>query len=337
MKEQPAEMSSTSVLDNPSNPIRKIRSFRLPVETGALTALLLISGWLAIRFPDFRTPANMDVILSSGAEIAIVAAGMTLVIATGGIDISVGSVTGLCGIVLGLLGIRAGWSMPMACFAAIVCGALCGLLNGILIAYFRLPPIIATLASFSAARAGAYMLSHGDSMSGLPDSFTAMGLNNWLGIPIAAWIAVLVLSLAGVLLYLTTFGRSLLAIGGNREAAYLSGIHVQRSELLVYVLSGLCAGIASIIVTSRSATAIPDAGKFFEMSAITAVVMGGTPVIGGSATIFGTALGILTIGVVTNGVRTYGKDDVWVQLALGITLLLSVEVDRWRRKRLGLK
>jgi ribose/xylose/arabinose/galactoside ABC-type transport system permease subunit len=212
-------------------------------------------------------------------------------------------------------------------------GAACGLINGVLIARFKLPPIIATLAMFSAARAAAYVISKGDSLSGLPDAITNIGYNSWLGVPIPAWVALGALLAAGILLKRTTIGRSLLALGGNREAALLSGLSVRRTEILVYVLSGLFAGLAAVVVTARGATAVPDAGKLFELRAITAVVVGGTPVVGGRATVLGTALGVLTIGVVQNGVVSYGRDAMWELLVMALVLLASVEVDRWRRAR----
>jgi ribose/xylose/arabinose/galactoside ABC-type transport system permease subunit len=312
-------------------PVR--RAFATPAETGVAVVLALLSLWLARTFPDFRTGANFSVILTSIAEIGIVAAGMTLVIATGGIDISVGSVAGLCGVLLGQLTVTKGWGVGPAIAATVAAGAACGLLNGVLIARFKLPPIIATLAMFSAARAGAYVISKGDSVSGLPEAITNIGYNSWLGMPIPAWIALGALAAAGLLLKKTVFGRSLLALGGNREAARLSGLAVRRTEVLVYVLSGLFAGLAAVVVTARGATAVPDAGKLFELRAITAVVVGGTPVIGGRATVLGTALGVLTIGVVQNGVVSYGKDAMWEMLVMAVVLLASVEVDRWRRTR----
>lgn len=309
------------------------RRFALPVESGVAAVLLALALWLAAVFPDFRTGANLSVILSQTAEIAIIAAGMTLVIATGGIDISVGSVVGLCGVVLAKLAVERGWGLLPACAAAVAAGAAAGAVNGVLISRFKLPSIIATLATFAAARALAYVLSGATSISGLPDAITNFGYGSWLGVPLTAWLALACLLAMGILLKRTAFGRGVLAIGGNREAAELSGLPVRRIETCVYVLAGLLSGVAALVVTARAATAAPDAGKLFELQAITAVVLGGTPVTGGRATMTGTALGILVIGVVANGVRSYGKDDLWGQLALGIALLAAVEVDRLRQRR----
>ncbi|MGC8667338.1 MAG: ABC transporter permease [Chthonomonadales bacterium] len=309
------------------------RRMSLPVETGVAVVLVVLALWLGWRFPDFRSPGNLAAVLGSSAEIGIVAAGMTLVIATGGIDISVGSVVGLCGIVIGMLCVNMGWNVWLACGAGLAVGALCGFINGALVAGFGLPPIIATLASYSAARGAAYVLSNGASISGLPDAIIAIGYGSWLGIPTPAWIAAAALVTVGAIVRFSTFGRAVKALGGNREASRLSGLAVRRTELMTYVVSGLLAGLSAIVVTARGATAIPDAGRFFEMRAITAVVVGGTSVAGGRATIIGTILGVLTIGVVANGVRDYGKAGIWEELVLGMVLLAAVEVDRWRTRR----
>ena len=305
---------------------------RWPVETGVVVVLALVTAWLALTFPSFRTGSTTYVIVGNASEIAILAAGMTLVIATGGIDVSVGSVLGLCAIVLGKLAAQGGWPLWPACGVSLFVGLACGLVSGTLIAHFAVPPIVATLAMFAAARASAYVLSGGDSISQLPEGLISIGYGTLFGLPIAAWIAATVVLACGALVRKTAFGRGVLAIGGSRTAAYLSGQPVRRIEIMTYALNGLLAGLASIIVVARGATAIPDAGRFSEMTAITAVVLGGTPVTGGQCTITGTALGVLAIGVITNGVRAYGKGDIWVLLVLGCALLAAVEVDRWRKR-----
>ena len=305
---------------------------RLPPETGVASVLLAAIVWLSLAFPSFRTGASAWVIIGNASEIAILAAGMTLVIASGGIDVSVGSVVGLCAIVLGKLAGEVGWSIWFACAASVGVGLCSGLITGTLIARVQVPPIVASLAMFAAARAGAYVLSGGNSISRLPGELISLGYGSIVGIPLTAWIAAAVLAACGVLLRKTAFGRSVLALGGGRAAAFLSGRPAVRTEALVYGINGALAGLAAILVVARGATAIPDAGRFTEMTAITAVVMGGTPVTGGQGTMIGTALGVLAIGTITNGVRAYGKGDIWVLLVLGIALLISVEVDRWRRR-----
>ena len=314
--------------------LTKVNSKRsLPPETGVFVVLSILCIAFTLRFPEARNGATAAVILTNLAEISIIAAGMTLVIATGGIDVSVGSIVGLCGIVLGKLSVERHMSLFPAILITLVVGATCGWINGRLISKFKLPPIIATLAMFSAARAGAYVLSNGNSISGLPDVLTNFGYGSLLGIPSVAWLAGAVLLTMGILLKRTVFGRSILALGGNREASYLSGRPIASIETKVYLISGLCAAIAAIVVTARGATAVPDAGKYLELRAITAVVVGGTPVIGGRATMIGTMLGLLTIGVVQQGVVSFGKDVMWEMLVMAVVLLAAVEVDRWRLRR----
>ncbi|MEP6756006.1 MAG: ABC transporter permease [Chthonomonadales bacterium] len=305
----------------------------MPAETGVFVVLSVLCLAFAIRFPEARNGATVSVILTNLAEISIIAAGMTLVIATGGIDVSVGSIAGLCGIVLGKLTVEKHMGLLIALPLTLVIGSACGWVNGTLISRYKLPPIIATLAMFSAARAGAYVLSNGNSISGLPDSLTNFGYGSALGVPTVAWLAGAVLVTMGILLKYSKFGRSILSLGGNREASFLSGVPIGKVETRVYVFSGLCAAIAAVVMTARGATAVPDAGKYLELRAITAVVVGGTPVIGGRATMIGTMLGLVTIGVVQQGVVSFGKDVMWEMLVMAVVLLAAVEVDRWRLRR----
>lgn len=258
---------------------------------------------------------------------------MTLVIATGGIDISVGSLVALCSMVLGSLTMRAGWNLWAACGGAVAAGALCGLFNGLLIARAKLPPIIVTLATLAAARAGAAMFNAGGSISGLPLTLNAtFDRTNIAGLPLLLWIGLLCLFCGGVLLRRTTFGRELLALGGNRVAAQLSGMPTVRTETLVYVLSGALAGFAAVLNTAYKSTATPDAGQYLELTAITAVVLGGTVITGGQATMIGTGLGVLTIGALISGVRLMGQEDRLAWFLVGVALLLAVEIQKWRTR-----
>jgi ribose/xylose/arabinose/galactoside ABC-type transport system permease subunit len=301
----------------------------LPAEIGVTAVLAAVFAYLAWRIPDFRTTANLSLLAKQVAQLAIVSTGMTLVIATGGIDISVGSLVGLCSMVLGWLAARAGWSLGLACAGAVAVGGLCGLGNGLLIARFKLPPIIVTLATFAAARAGASLFNSGGSISDLPRVFNeTFDLTRIAGLPLLFWIGLGTLAAGGLLLRRTTFGRQLLAIGGNRAATHLSGMPVVRTETLVYTLSGALAGFAAVINTALKATATPDAGQYLELTAITAVVLGGTLITGGRATLTGTGLGVLTIGALISGVRLLGQEDQVAWFLVGLALLLAVEVQK---------
>ncbi|HEV2472241.1 MAG TPA: ABC transporter permease, partial [Chthonomonadales bacterium] len=270
------------------------------------------------------------------AQLAVVSAGSTRVIASGGIDISVGSVLGLCSMVAAYLCVRAGWPLPAACAGAIVCGGLCGLINGALISRLRLAPIIVTLAMFAAARAAAELLNAGNSISGIPASLTEnLAGSDLLGIPVLFWIGLATLVAAGVLLKTTALGRSLLAIGGNRTAAQLSGVPVESVEMLVYTLNGALAGLAGVINVAQAATGAPTAGLYMELQAITAVVLGGSDITGGRATMAGAGLGVLTINVLISGGRLLGHEDQAARFLVGAALLAAVEAQNWRRRKSG--
>lgn len=307
---------------------------RLPAEIGVAVVFALVFTYLSWRIPDFHSAANLRLLAKQAAQLAIIATGMTLVIATGGIDISVGSLVGLCGMVLGWLSAREGWSLWPACAGAVLAGALCGLMNGLLIAWGRLPPIIVTLATFAAARAGATLFNHGGSISDLPPALNdTFDRTNIAGLPLLFWCGLLALAAGGIVLRRTTFGRELLALGGNRAAARLSGMPTVRTETLVYVVSGALAGLAAVINTALQATATPDAGQYLELTAITAVVLGGTVITGGQATMIGTGLGVLTIGALMSGVRLLGQEDQVGWFLVGVALLLAVEIQKWRGGR----
>lgn len=313
----------------------KVKTRReLPAEIGVFVMLMLIFAVFSRQSAGFLSVENLRLLAKQAAQLAVVSAGMTLVISTGGIDISVGSLVAFCSMTLGYLAMRAGWGIWPACFGAVAVGGLWGFGNGLLIARAKLPPIIVTLASLAAARAAAAMFNNGGSISGLPLSLTdTFDRTNILGLPLLLWIGVLTLVGAGVLLRRTTFGRELLAIGGNRTAARLAGVPVQRTETMVYLLSGALAGLAAVLNTAYKSTATPDAGQNLELTAITAVVLGGTNILGGQATLLGTGLGVLTIGALISGVRLMGFEDRLAWFLVGATLLLAVEVQKWRTKR----
>ncbi len=317
------------------NPKSKISTRRgLPAEIGIAVVLVLVFGYFAVRVPGFASPENLRLLVKQAAQLAVVAAGMTLVIATGGIDISVGSLVGLCSMVLGALATQAGVPLPVAILGAVAAGAACGLFNGLLITGAQLPPIIVTLAMFAAARAAASLFNHGGSISDLPPALNdIIDRRNILGLPLLFWIGLAALVLCGLLLRKTTFGRQLLSLGGNRMATRLAGSPIKRIETLVYLLSGALAGVAAVLNTAQKATATPDAGLYLELTAITAVVLGGTVISGGQATVLGTGLGVLTIGVLISGVRMSGQEDRAAWFLVGLALLLAVEVQNSRKRK----
>ena len=303
----------------------------LPVETGVAVVLVLVILFFSWRAPDFRSPDNLRLMAKQSAELAIIATGMTLVISTGGIDISVGSVMALSGMTLGWLATKGGLNPWLASLGGVLVGALCGKCNGALISRLKLPPIIVTLAMFAIARALAATFNENHSISGLPPILTdTFDRTNLAGLPLLFWVALTSLLAGGIVLKYTVFGRKLLALGGNRTTAFLSGMKTAQTETWAYVVCGACAGIAAVINTSLKATATPDTGQFAELNAITAVVLGGTVITGGKATLLGTGLGVLTIVTIISGVRLFGQEDQIAWFLVGIALLLAVEVQKRR-------
>ena len=310
--------------------------FALPPEAGVAIVLTLVLVYFSVRLPDFRSEQNLRLLVKQAAELAIVSTGMTLVIATGGIDISVGSVMAFSAMTLGWLCIDLHVALPIACFGAVALGTLCGAVNGVLISRAKLPPIIVTLAMYAAASAAASMFNNGHSISGFPAAFNdVIDRTNLLHLPLLFWIGSLTLASGAVILKFTTVGRELLALGGNRTAAHLSGMPTVRTEALVYVIAGALAGLAAVVNVAKQATATQGTGQFMELTAITAVVLGGTVITGGKATLFGTALGVLTIGAIQSGVRLFGVEDQLAWFLVGVALLLAVEAQKWRSRSLA--
>ena len=305
----------------------------LPAEAGVAFVLVCIFIFFSLKSPSFHSVDNLRLLAKQSTQLALVATGMTLVIATGGIDISVGALVALCSMTLGWCCVRAGMPVGAACLAAILLGAGCGLVNGLLIARAKLPPIIVTLAMLAAARAGAELFNEGKSISPIPLSLNdVVDRTQITGLPLLFWISLLALVAGQVVLRATTFGRQLLALGGNRVTARLAGMPTRHTETLVYVLSGALAGVAAVVDTAIKATATPGAGKYLELNAITAVVLGGTAIAGGQATVLGTALGVITIGALQSGVRSINLEDQFALFLVGGALLLAVEVQKWRKQ-----
>lgn len=303
----------------------------IPIETGAIIIFMLLSFYFAATSEPFRSVDNFRLLSKQMAELAIVATGMTFVIATGGIDISVGSVMAFCAMTLGWLITIAHWNPILACVSAIGVGSLCGFINGLLITRAKLSPIIVTLAMLGICRAGAMLFNEGNSLSGLPPELNSLfAKTNMVYLPVLFWIAILTLGIGALILTRTRFGREVLSIGGNRTAARLAGVNVGRVETLVYVLSGTLAGLAAIINVALKSTATPDTGQYMELTAITAVVLGGTSIDGGKATLLGTAFGVLAIHVILSGIRLQGREDQIAWFLIGIALLIAVEVQKRR-------
>ncbi|WP_411751122.1 ABC transporter permease [Serratia sp. (in: enterobacteria)] len=279
----------------------------------------------------FLTVNNLTNVARQVSINAIIAVGMTCAILTGGIDLSVGPVMALSSsIAAGLM--LGGIPIPLAMVAALAIGALFGLANGACIAYLRMPPIIVTLASMGIARGLALLYTGGYPISGLPDMFSFFGRGSVLGIQVPVLIMVGVYILAYLMLNHLPFGRYVYAIGGNEEAARLSGIRVPRYKVLVYVVSGTTAALAGLVLTSRLMSGQPNAGEGFELDAIAAVVLGGAAISGGRGAIIGTLVGAMMLGVLNNGLNLMSVSPYIQNVVKGGIILAAIYLSSSRRK-----
>ncbi|ETP70786.1 ribose ABC transporter permease [Planococcus glaciei] len=291
--------------------------------------LILIILIISILEPRFLATSNLLNVLRQVSMNALIAFGMTFVILTGGIDLSVGSILALTGAVTAGM-MASGMDPILAMLIGLLLGAVLGAINGIIIAKGKVAPFIATLATMTIYRGLTLVYTEGRPISGLGDNmaFQMLGKGYFLGIPIPVVTMLISFAILYFILKKTTFGRRVFAVGGNEEASILSGINADRVKIYVYALVGLLAGLASLILTSRLNSAQPTAGEMFELDAIAAVVLGGTSLTGGRGWIVGTLIGALIIGVLNNGLNLIGVSSFFQQVVKGAVILLAVLLDR---------
>jgi ribose/xylose/arabinose/galactoside ABC-type transport system permease subunit len=281
---------------------------------------------LALATDTFLTPENLTNVLRQNAYPAIIAAGMTFVILTGGIDLSVGAVVGLSGVLVADALVH-GWGIWPAVGLGLTLGLAAGLVNALVITRLHVPPFIVTLAMMLVVRGAAFKYTDARTISGLPPSFASLSQT----LPMVAVMAA-VFALSWLLLMRTAFGRHVYATGGNRDAAWLSGVQVNRVLTKVYVLCGLGAGLAGVLVASRLNSGYPRAGELYELDAVAAVVVGGTSLFGGRGSIWGTLGGTFFIGVLNNGLNLYNVSPYDQMIVKGAVLLAAASLDRWRTR-----
>jgi rhamnose transport system permease protein len=287
-----------------------------------LTVLAL--AVLAMQSDKFFTADNL---LNQGrlmAEVGLVALAMTFVIVTAGIDLSVGSILGLTAILLGVFWKNLGVPLPAAMVLAVVCGTFAGFVNGLIITRFKVPPLIATLATLALYRGLAEGISEARSVRGYPEWFFFFGQGEVLGVPIQLWLLVTAAIIAGVILAKTPFGRAIYAIGANETAAHFSGIRVNATKLWIYSAAGFLAALAAVVFVSRVTTTRSDMGAGLELDAITAVVLGGTSIFGGKGTIIGTVLGLVLIQALKNGLALSGVKGDGTIVVIGVVLIGAI-------------
>jgi ribose/xylose/arabinose/galactoside ABC-type transport system permease subunit len=295
-------------------------------QVGTLLGLLLLGLLLTVLTPHFLTVSNLRNVLEQTAINAVIGVGMTFVIISGGIDLSVGSIVAFSGVLLARA-LQLPWPTPLAILAGIAAGSVAGLVNGLLITRGRLPPFIATLGMMSVARGAALVFTEGRPISGFEAGFRALATGRVLGIPAPVLASAALYALAYLLLAHTRFGRYVYAIGGNEEATRLSGVAVHFHKTMVYVLCGAMSALAAVLLTARLNSAQPIAGIMYELDAIAATVIGGTSLLGGSGSLGGTLLGALIMGVLRNGLNLLGISSFLQQIVIGIVIIVAVLVD----------
>ena len=318
------------------------RVLYLLLKLRAVVMLLILLTLFTALSPTFLTANNLSILAKHVAISALLAVGMTFVVLTGGIDLSVGSVAGLSGIVAGLLitGVSVGGAVhylpvPIVILVALLVGALVGACNGLLVARFSVAPFIATLGTLYIARGTALLLSGGHTFPNLAGmaahgntGFPSLGQSFLLGIPTPVWLTLVIAAIAAVVTARTPFGRHIYAVGGNERAARLAGIRTSRVKGVTYVISGLCAALVGLIIAAQLESAHPATGESFELNAIAAVVLGGTSLMGGRGSIGGSLIGAMVIGVLADGLVMLGVSEFWQIVIKGVVIVLAVAVDQ---------
>jgi rhamnose transport system permease protein len=308
---------------------------KLRREVLLLFLLLAEMALMQSLSPLFLTPDNLIEVVRQSAEIGLIALAMTLVIITAGIDLSVGSIVGLSIMTMGMLWEDARLPLWLAVLLALLTGTLLGGFNGTLITLVGIPPLIVTLATMAGFRGVALGMSQARSIRNFPESFLHLGQGYALGIPAQVWILAVAALLFHLALTRTAWGRSVFGIGANEAAARLSGVPVNRVKLQVYMLSGFMSALAAVIYAAHVSVAKPDAGLGFELTAITAMVLGGTAVSGGEGGVLGTLIALLMVGFLRSGLTLARVPSEAQDMMVGLLLILVVAVDRWSRRTGG--
>jgi erythritol transport system permease protein len=312
-------------------------------------ALFIILGFFSLTVDGFLAPSSLIIMIKHISINAFLALGITFVIITAGIDLSIGATLGFCGMIAGYLisngliieplGIAIFPSVWVVVPVVIVIGGLIGALNGIIITRYKVAPFICTLGTMYIIRGAAMLLSGGETFPGLQGNpelgntgFDAIGAGYLFGLPIAIWLMFIMAAIIAYIAKKLPFGRHVYAIGDNERAAELSGIKVNNVKIWVYTIAGLCAAVAGIVVTSQLVASHPATGTAFEMNAIAAVVLGGTSLAGGRGTIMGTLIGAFVIGILADGLVMMGVSEFWQMVIKGLVIIIAVIIDQMQNK-----
>lgn len=300
---------------------------------GLIFALVALSGLLSLLTPNFATAQNLLIVLRQISINGILAVGVTYVLLTGGVDLSLGSVVALTGVVAASFAHPGDYHLIVPVLMGLAVGMACGAVNGIIVSKGRVAPFIVTLGMLTVARGLALVLSGGRPVSNLSSAFTTIGGGTWMGIPIPVLILGLVSLVSHFFLLRTRPGRYVYAVGGNESAAYASGINVTVIKTMAYSVCGALAGLAGIVLASRITTGQPNAGIAYELDAIAAAVIGGTSLSGGTGKVAGTLLGALLMGIINNGLDLMNVSSYYQQIIKGVIIVGAVWADQRGRRR----
>jgi ribose transport system permease protein len=307
---------------------RKFNPGQFLAKYNLLILLIVFISIAATLSPKFLTVQNFLNLLQQSSVTGIIAVGMTFVIIVAGIDLSVGSVVALAGMVVAVL-ISSGWGIPTAIIAALGVGAVLGFINGYVSTKFNMPAFIATLAMMVSARGLALLVTDGKPVFGLPEPFSFLGAGFIGRFPVSGLLWIVLTVLAALVLKYTPYGRNLYAVGGNPEAAHLSGVRVHRHLISVYVISGFLAALAGVVLASWLTVGQPTAAKGAELDAIAAVVLGGTSLFGGTGGVGGTFIGVLLMSIITNIFNLLGLASYYQQIFMGVIIVLALILNRF--------
>jgi ribose transport system permease protein len=302
--------------------------------TGPLIGLILLCVFLSFSTDTFLTMRNFLNVMDQITVLGVMAVGMTLVILIGGIDLSVGSVLALSGMVMGYLGNNREWPFVIAIVVALIASAACGLTSGLMVTRLRMPAFIATLAMMSIARGIASIITNGEQIVGFPDWFSNLAITRHFGfLTVTVGLMIAITLIAWIVLSFRPVGRALYALGGSQEVARLAGIPVRQYTIWVYVISGALAGLAGVILSARLDSSQPSSGLGYELDTIAAVVIGGASLSGGVGSIGGTAVGVLIIGFLRNGLNLLQISPFVQQVVIGVVIAVAVAADTMRNRK----
>lgn len=311
---------------------KKIDLSTLYIYVGVIAIILIFSILCKMNGRDFLTINNIQNIITQSSVIAVIAIGSSIVILTGGIDLSSGSIVGFIGIFTGLL-IKGGWPIAVACILAILMGALFGFINGLFTSYAKVPAFIVTLGTMQIARGLALLINTGKPISSFPEGLSLIMNFKIFDIPISIFYVFVLYTVIIIVMSYTRFGRHIYSIGGNAKASMLSGVRVKKVETIAYVLSGTFAAIGGLLLLSRLSYADPNAGSSYEMNAIASTVIGGISLSGGRGKIGNTLVGALILGSLTTGLQILNVPTYYQTIITGIVIIAAVYVDKSKERK----